>query len=71
MKLFTLLEMISMSILVSARVGGPCTNFEKCVCLTEKDCITFGGSPFSKFGNGGYPCPDDPNEIIGCHNNKC
>ncbi|EUC47847.1 hypothetical protein COCMIDRAFT_24245 [Bipolaris oryzae ATCC 44560] len=51
-----------------AAVGGRCSNNwgAECICLDSDECsYTWGGTPYTGT-SGNWPCPSDPENIVGC-----
>ena len=74
MKLVSLPILLSLSTSIMAYINGRCSgnwNHGVCICIDHDECLnTYGGVAFSG-SPGDYPCPYDPNNIIGCYITPC
>lgn len=58
---------------ILAKVGGRCSsNYDaQCICLDSNTCLNkYGGVAYSG-SPGRYPCPSDPNNVVGCIIRPC
>lgn len=74
MKLSSIPILLSLPASISAYINGRCSgryNDGACICIDHDLCVnTYGGRAYAG-SPGDYPCPYDPNNIIGCEIYPC